>query len=259
MEQILQYLPNFLLIFCRITAFFVTAPIFNSKNIPTQFKIGLSFFITMIIFSILGLTHPVSFDSLYIVAIFREIFIGLTIGFIAYLYLTAIQMAGTFADMQIGFGLANIIDPMNGFQSPILGNFKYILAVLLFFAMNGHHFIIDGIVQSYHWIPLSGNVIASKFQDGSLTMFVVRSFTEVFSVAIQLSAPIVVSLFLTDVGLGILAKTAPQLNIFVVGIPIKLLVGLVMLMLLIPGLLHLDLGLFQKMFARIDQMFAIFT
>lgn len=253
MEAWIAYLPNWLLIFCRITAFMLVSPIFSTRGVPATWKIGISAFIALLIFAAAGLKDPVIMDGLYIGSIIREILVGLLLGFTAYIFFTTVQIAGAFIDIQMGLGIANVIDPMTGAQSPIIGNFKFIIVILLFLSFNGHHFLIDGIMRSYEWIPLSGNLFDS-IQSGAVHEFLFRSFSNVFELALQMSAPLVVALFLTDVGLGILSKTAPQFNIFVVGVPIKIMVGFLLLIMIIPGFLILFQDLFGKMFQAMEQL-----
>ena len=252
MEWILNYFPAFLLIFCRITAFFVTAPIFSSRNIPVLFKIGLSAFVTLLTTSVIELT-PLVVDGQFILAIARETLIGLLLGFIAYLFFTVVQIAGSFTDMQIGFSMANIINPMTGTQSPVLGNMYYMIGMLLFLSANGHHMFMRGILDSYRWLPL-GNETFARLQEGNLTEFLIRSLSEAFGLALQLSAPLVVALFLVDVGLGILARVAPQFNIFVIGIPIKIIVGLLLLSLFVAGFPTLFRELFAIMLREMENL-----
>ncbi|MDF2651379.1 MAG: flagellar biosynthesis protein FliR [Paenibacillus sp.] len=255
MQALVPYLPNFLLIFCRITAFFVVVPIFSTRGIPTTFKVGLSLFITFLIFTATGMSKDaVPMDGFYMVSIFREILVGLILGFVAYMFFNAVQIAGSFIDIQMGLGIANVIDPMSGIQSPIMGNFKFFIAILLFLAMNGHHFLIDAIVRSYEWVPLTPNPIFTNIATGAPTDYLIRAFSDMFALALQMSAPLVVSLFLTDVGLGILSKTAPQFNIFVVGVPIKIIVGFLVMILVIPGMIFLFQDLFRSLFESMQQM-----
>ncbi|MDF2814126.1 MAG: flagellar biosynthesis protein FliR [Paenibacillus sp.] len=255
MQAIVPYLPNFLLIFCRITAFFVVVPVFSTRGVPSTFKIGLSLFITFLIFVASGMTKDaVPMDGLYMISIVREILVGLFLGFIAYMFFNAVQIAGSFIDIQMGLGIANVIDPMSGIQSPIMGNFKFFIAILLFLAMNGHHFLIDAIVRSYNLIPISPNPTFTNIASGAPTEYLIRAFSNMFALALQMSAPLVVSLFLTDVGLGILSKTAPQFNIFVIGVPIKIIVGFLVLILVIPGMIFLFQDLFRSLFESMEQL-----
>lgn len=255
-ETLLQSSPIFLLIFCRITAFFVVVPVFSSQSVPTTFKIGLSFFVSMVIFSSGGMNVTVPQDLNFILLIVREALIGLLLGFIAYLMFMTIQTAGSFIDIQIGFGIANVIDPMTGASAPIIGNFKYMIALLLFLTMNGHHYLLDAIVYSYKWVPIDNDLFL-KMIDGSLSEFLIRTFAQSFMLAFQMSAPLVTALFLTDVGLAFLARTAPQYNVFVIGVPLKIIVGLALLLILMPGLAVLFQNLFDIMFESMHNLLGL--
>ncbi|MNC12746.1 Flagellar biosynthetic protein FliR [compost metagenome] len=168
----------------------------------------------------------------------------------------AIQTAGSFIDIQIGFGIANVIDPMTGTSAPVIGNFKYLIATLLFLSMNGHHYLLDAIVYSYKWVPIDNDLLI-KMIDGSLSEFLVRSFAQSFMLAFQMSAPLVTALFLTDIGLAFLARTAPQYNVFVIGVPLKIIVGLVLLLLLMPSLALLFQNLFDIMFESMHNLLGL--
>ncbi|SEN32517.1 flagellar biosynthetic protein FliR [Paenibacillus sp. OV219] len=256
MEIFLQGFPIFLLIFCRITAFFVVAPVFSTRNVPKTFKLGLCFFVSLLVFLTYGLKQTIVPDAEYILAIFREILAGVLLGFTAYMFFTIINTAGSFIDMQIGFGMANILDPMTGVSAPLLGNFKGMVATLVFLSINGHHFLLSALIQSYEWIPLS-NTLFAHVHSGSISTFLTTMLVQSFMLALQMSAPLVVAMFLTDVGLGFLARTAPQYNVFVIGIPIKLLVGLLMLSVMMPGLIIIYEHLFDQMFTAMQKLFSI--
>lgn len=252
----MQSLPVFLLIFCRITAFFVVVPVFSSQGVPTTFKIGISFFVALVVFSANGTGIMIPQDFSYILLIMREVLIGLLLGFIGYLMFMAIQTAGSFIDIQIGFGIANVIDPMTGTSAPILGNFKYMIALLMFLSMNGHHHLLDAIVYSYKWIPMNNDLFL-RMVDGSLSEFLVRTFAQSFVLAFQMSAPLVTALFLTDVGLAFLARTAPQYNVFVIGVPLKIIIGIALLLVLMPGLAVLFQNLFEIMFESMENLLGL--
>ncbi|NUU61407.1 flagellar biosynthetic protein FliR [Paenibacillus agri] len=253
MEIMLQSFPVFLLFFCRISAFFVVVPVFSSNGVPMTFKIGLSFFVALVVFSASGTGLVVPQDISYVLLIAKEILVGLLLGFIGYLIFMAIQTAGSFIDIQIGFGIANVIDPMTGASAPIFGNFKYMIALLMFLSMNGHHYLLDAIVYSYNWVPIN-NELFLKMIDGSLSEFLVRTFAQSFILAFQMSAPLVAALFLTDIGLAFLARTAPQYNVFVIGVPLKIIIGLALLLLLMPGLAVLFRSMFDILFESMHNL-----
>lgn len=247
----------FFLVFVRMTAFFVTAPIYSSRGVPTQFKIGLGFFTSLVILPTIGDEIPnLSIGSMFLVLILQETLFGLLLGWIAQLLITSIQIAGSFIDMQIGFAIANVIDPQTGFSSPLMGNFKYMFAMLLFLTLNGHHLLIDSIVSSYQLLPISGSWL-TRLNDESLLFFVVNTFTQMFVIALKIAAPIVGTLFLSDVALGIVARTVPQLNVFVVGLPLKIIIHFLILFILVPGFIYLFQDLFQEMFTSMRQLMDI--
>ncbi|MBO2945741.1 flagellar type III secretion system protein FliR [Paenibacillus sp. F411] len=256
MEWLEQSVPVFMLMFCRITAFFVVAPVYSSRTVPTTHKLGLSFIVTLLVYLSFGLSQTVTDNMSYILLILQEVLIGLLLGFTAYLMFAVVQTAGALIDIQIGFAMANVIDPVSGVSSPLIGNFKYMLAILVFLSMNGHHYLLDAIMYSYEWVPVTGNVFF-KFEDGSTSEFLIKTFSYSFALALQMSAPIVVSLFLTDLGLGFLARTAPQFNVFVIGIIVKILVGLGMLFLLMPGMVTLFDHLFDKLFRALQGLLGV--
>jgi flagellar biosynthetic protein FliR len=200
--------------------------------------------------------EPGQFDDTYLLSVMREVLVGLALGFTAYLFFTAVQVSGSFVDLQMGFGIANVVDPLTGAQSPIIGNFKFIVAILLFLAVNGHHYLLQGLMDSYRWVPLSNELFARIYR-GDVSNFLLDSFIHMFYLAFQLAGPLIVSLFLADVALGILARTAPQFNIFVVGLPFKILLGFVVILVMIPGFLFLFQHLFQTMFAAMRQLMFI--
>ncbi|WP_379126555.1 flagellar biosynthetic protein FliR [Paenibacillus sp. sgz500958] len=256
METILQSFPVFLLIFCRITSFFVVAPVFSSRGVPTRFKIGLSFFVSLVIYSARADVTVIPQDLSYVLLIFKEVLIGLMLGFVGVLIFTAIQIAGGFIDIQIGFAIANVIDPMTGASSPITGNFKYMIALLMFLGMNGHHYMLDAIIYSYNWIPIDNDLFI-RMVSGNLSDFMIRTFSQSFVLAFQISAPLVTALFLTDIGLAFLARTAPQYNVFVIGVPLKIIVGLILLFLLMPSLAVLFQSLFDILFESMHNLLGV--
>lgn len=255
MDGLMQNIPGFLLVLCRISAFFLVAPVFTFRGVPNQFKVGIAFFVALLAYTI---SSPVvlSFDGYYMLAILREVLVGALLGFIAYMFFTVVQIAGSFVDLQMGFGIVNVMDPVTGAQSPILGSFKYIIAILLFFSLNGHHYLISAIMDSYQWIPLEHDAFYQLYS-GAVTSFLSDAFMTAFILAFQMAAPLIVSLFLADVALGMLARTAPQFNLFVIGIPIKILLGFIVFLIMMSGFVALFIHLFQHLLASLEELIAI--
>jgi len=249
----LAIIPVFLLIFVRIIAFFVTMPLFSYRTIPNIFKIGLSFFLAIIIFPSVNLEEIV-LDS-YVILLLKEIIIGLLIGLIAYVILSAVQIAGGFVDFQMGFAIANVVDPQTGAQSPILGQYFYIIALLFLLSVNGHYLVIDGIYNSFDFIAVDQFI---SFSEQSFANFVIKTFNTMFIIAFQISIPIVGCLFLVDVALGMIARTVPQLNVFVVGLPIKIFVSFVVILIFLSLYIALVRMLFSTMFEVMSTLMSLF-
>lgn len=220
-------LPGFLLIFARVTSFFVMLPIFSYRNIPTRHKIGFSLFLAWIMFYTVDVPIFIM-NGEYFLLLLKEIVVGLFIGFIAYLMLSAVQIAGGFIDFQMGFAIANVIDPQTGAQSPLIGQYFYTMVILFLLTVDAHHLLLDGVFYSYQYIALDQYI---PFEKESIPAFLIDTFNHMFVIAFQMAIPIVGCLFLVDVALGIVARTVPQLNVFVVGLPLKILVSFIVMFL----------------------------
>ncbi|MEH6942161.1 flagellar biosynthetic protein FliR [Bacillus sp. JJ722] len=242
MDAMIPSLSGFLLVLVRITSFFVTMPIFSYRTIPATHRIGLSFFLAWIMYYTIEIPD-IAFDETFILLVLKEALVGLMIGFVAYMILTAIQIAGGFIDFQMGFAIANVIDPQTGAQNPLMGQYLHTIALLFLLATNGHHLLLDGIFYSYKFIPIDQGFALFGNQD--LLEFVVKSFNQSFIIAFQMAIPVVGSLFIVDIALGILARTVPQLNIFVVGIPIKIAVSFLVLLIVIGVMMTVVGHLFE--------------
>src|SRR5699024_1307185 len=153
--------------------------------------ICMAFFLSLIILTTLGDTSVV-FEVNYLVLLAKELTIGILTGLIAYIILAALQIAGGFIDFQMGFAVANVIDPQTGAQSPLIGQYFYMFALLFLLAVNGHHLLIEGIINSYSLIPLDGFI---SFGD-LFSAFTITSFNKMFLIAFQMAIPLVGCLFL---------------------------------------------------------------
>lgn len=244
MLELLQYVPAFLLILTRVTSFFITIPLFSYRSIPAIHKLGLAFFLSWLMFFSID---PVimEIDGVYFLLILKEVIVGLTVGLIAMVMMYAVQVAGGFIDINMGFMIANVIDPQTGTQSPLTGGYLYTFTLLFLLAIDAHHLLLDGIYYSYQFIPLE-QIFIPYSNENILTHFV-KTFTTMFFIAFQMAMPIVGCLFLVDVALGMIARAVPQVNVFVIGFPIKILVGLLILLLVMPAFFMVTKHLVQQM------------
>ncbi|WP_146552112.1 flagellar biosynthetic protein FliR [Rummeliibacillus sp. SL167] len=254
MEELVPKTTVFLLILVRISAFFITVPFFSYKTIPTKVRITLAVVLSWMMYYTMDV-KPFEVNGEYILLIMKEAVVGLSIGLIAYMIMAAIQIAGGFVDFQMGFAIANVIDPQTGAQSPLLGQFFNILALLVLLGTDGHHLILDGIFYSYQYIPMDH--VWPAFRSGDLPQFVLKTFGTLFGIAFQMSVPIVATLFLVDIALGITARTVPQLNIFVVGFPVKIGVSFIVLIVMLGVMVAVMEKLFNFMMISMRDFMAL--
>ncbi|NMA84744.1 MAG: flagellar type III secretion system protein FliR [Epulopiscium sp.] len=221
----------FLFIILRISSFFLVAPIFGGKNVPSYTKIGLSFMVSLLLLSSFSAsTLSYSLDALgYSWLVLQEIFIGILLGFITYLVYSILYLAGQLIDFQIGFTMVSVFDPLSQVQVPITGNFYYFLLSIMILITNGHHTILRSLVYSYQIVPIGGIVVQEMLLHHYISMM-----GNFFILAFKIASPVIGSIFIINVALGILARTAPQMNMFVVGLPLKLIFGLLTLWLMMP-------------------------
>lgn len=232
MDMILDLLLSkyqlFLLVMVRTSGIFIFSPFFSAQNIPNTMKVGLTFFISLLITSYLPITPDFN-NEIILFVILKELMIGVIIGFISYSFFSIFYIMGQIMDMKIGFGMANVIDPLNRTQVPLMGNFYYILSFLLLMRVNGHHLIISALVNSYDFLP-----IGSFKYTGDIVNILIDSLAKSFEIGFKLSAPVVAMIFITDIVLGIISKTIPQMNVFVVGMPLKVIIGLLIIIISMP-------------------------
>lgn len=248
----LEYLPPFLLVFIRMTSFFIAAPIFSMKGVPSSIKVGLGFFVALISLSTISIEQTILLDFSFLIMIIKEVLVGLALGYIASLILYTVQVAGAFIDFQMGFAIANVVDPQTGAQVPIIGNFKYMLALLFFLSVNGHHLLLDGVIRSYQIVPINSMFIPIGSEQ--VAFFVTNIFVQMFIVAFQIAIPVVGALFIVTVALGIVARTVPQLNVFVVGLPLQIFVGFILILVTLPTYFYLLQIVFKNMVNTMGQL-----
>lgn len=240
----------FLLMLTRCSGIFMIAPFFGSLNIPVTIRAAAAFAFTLVLFPVVdGLGTVAAPPSVWAFAgsVLAELFIGWLIGFIAYVCFSAIHMAGKVMDMQVGFAVVNVMDPTSGQQIPLIGSLLYNLGIIVFLVTNGHHVIITALAESFRMVPL-----AAMQPNLSLTMLLVDFTNGIFVTGMKIAMPVTFAILLVNVALGILARTMPQMNIFVVGIPLQLMVGVGVLSMLLPFyVMFLDV-LFNEMYGKIS-------
>ena len=254
MTELLPNISILLLILVRVSAFFVSVPLFSFRTIPQQVRIVLAIALAWMMYYTFNM-DPIEINGEYILLILKEAVVGLTLGLAATIVMSAVQIAGGFIDFQMGFAMANIIDPQTGAQSPLMGQFLNFLSLLVLLAINGHHLLLDGIFYSYQFLPI--DQLFPNFGKEATVIFIFKLFVSVFAIAFQMSAPIVATLFLVTLALGITGKTVPQMNIFVIGFPIKIAVGFLVLILTMGVLVGVMKELIELMIYSLRDLMGI--
>jgi len=220
---------KFLLILFRCSGFIMLTPVFGRREFPAQAKIGLAGFLALIIYPLIQDTAADLNMWDLATLVVKETFVGLSIGYITLMMFSSLYVAGQIIDMQMGFGIVNVMDPQSNTQVPLMGNFYYILTILIFLTVNGHHVLISALIKSFEIVPISRAVF-----EGRLLEIIVSSFKEMFLIGFKVSLPVISMIFLTDFAMGIIARTVPQMNVFIVGLPIKILVGIAGMIIVFP-------------------------
>ncbi|MCI1882369.1 MAG: flagellar type III secretion system protein FliR [Sporolactobacillus sp.] len=243
--SILNAVPVFILILVRISCFLATMPIFSYRTVPATVRIGLAVSLSLLVDVVLFKDQTLATGGTFVLLVLKEALIGLTMGFAAGILTYGVQFAGSLIDLQMGFALANVISPDNGSTAPLSGQLLFTLQMMFFLGVDAHHMLISGLLQSFTLFPL--NRLAVQIASGQTVEFVTKLTAQLFIIGLQLAIPLVGCLFLTDVAIGIVARTVPQVNVFVVGLPLKIMVGFVILIILFPAILVLFRVIFDSM------------
>ncbi len=244
-----NYTYIFILTMLRYSGLFIITPILSSNVIVSRLKVALSFFLAIITLPVIVEEQllEVPDNLFYILAdVLKELSIGFIMGFIVLLLFTAIQLAGQYIDMRMAFRLANAVNPLSNSSTPVVGQFQNIMATLLFLAINGHHILIHNIYKSFEAIPLGRTVYIDE-----LFKFIFRASGDIFILSFKIALPIIGTIFLVDVILGFLARAVPQMNLFIIGLPVKILVGFIFLILSLSIMVNFYNDLFSDLFKDI--------
>ncbi|WP_319409765.1 flagellar biosynthetic protein FliR [uncultured Desulfosarcina sp.] len=232
-----------MLIFLRVAAIVFSAPVLDTATIPVVFKAGLAFAVSILLLPVVDAVVSVRDLSLmaFVIGVFSEIAIGVTIGLSVKLLFTGIQLAGQIVGYQMGFAVANVMDPATSAQIPILAQFYNLTAMLVFLSINAHHMFFSALVDSYTILPPLSIHISPQ-----LVGMMMRLATNMFVVAIKVGAPLIAVMLMVSVALGLVARTVPQINIFIVAMPMKIVIGLVFMVIVTPYLTAYLIDLFSS-------------
>lgn len=254
MELFVTEFQRFFLVLARISGIFVMAPFFGSVNIPSRIKAGMALFISLTIFGVVSKHINIVPNDLltYSLLIFSEVVIGLIIGFMGTLVISAFQCSGELYSVPMGFGIVNTIDPLSQIEQPIIGQLIGLFALLIFLSFGGHHMMLLAIYKSYEIAP-----VLTLNSCSPVVKTIITTFAAMFLTAVKISMPVIGVLFLVTLSMGLLAKSAPMINIMVLGWAITILTGIATLIFLFPLLSKVAVNLYDRLFSDIDNLLII--
>ena len=251
-RQVSENLDNFILMFLRTSALIFASPIFGRKNVPNIVKISFCMLLTYVVFASFGVHIQINYNNVLEFALFciKELLYGLVLGYVTTLFFAITQTAGHVTDMMMGFGMVNVFDVQSRAKVPLTGNFLYIILIISFFAANAHLQLIYILQATFTQVPVGSVVLNPKIGYVALEVFILA-----FVMSLNVAMPIIASGLLGEVVMGVVIKAVPQMNIFVVGLPLKVILGILMLFLVLPIYVSYTDTMFSEMFTSIDAMF----
>ena len=254
--SILLSADYFILLAVRMSGLIIASPIFGRVNVPMVAKLGLVASLSFLMFTIFPQTAAISYTTLFgfMLLIAGELLLGMALAYVVNVFfsLTAFT-AGQLIDMQIGFGIVSVFDAQNNTQVPMMGNVLNIMLILLFFIVDGHLRLIEIMYLTIERMPVGTLIFSSQVGITALEIFV-RSFM----LGVMMALPIIASGLTIEIGFGMLMRAVPQIHMFIVGIPLKMLVGLILFIVTLPVFGRFSARIFDELFLGIENMFASF-
>lgn len=239
MEENVQY---FLLILIRISSFMWISPVFSAKNIPQLVKLFFSVSISIAVYGMM----PIPFVSLslgmYVLILIKEMLVGIAIGYVTLMFFSGIEMAGSFVDFQVGFSMAMAYDPSLGVNVSYYGRVYYWIAMMVFFLTDVHYIVIQTLVRSFEYVPVTQVSFPYMGIDG-----IVNRFGYIFEIALNLAFPLIIIALFAEVTLALLSRTVPQINVLILGMPLKILLSIGFVFIFLPILFQNILDVFPEM------------
>jgi len=245
---------TFALVLSRVAGLFAAMPVFGGRRLPVQVKALAVLMITLVCFPSLKVTPPVMPTDAFTLGllILSEMAVGLVLSFITLIIFAAVEFSGQIIGMQMGFTISQILDPTFGSQAQVMSVLQTLFATLLFLSLNVHHMFIRTIVDSFNIIPIGGWHL-----NGEIITFLVRRTMDVFILGVRLAAPVMVTLLLTSVALGIMARAFPQMNIFMISFPLNIGIGFLVLGMTLLMFFHVLEVSFGQLKGQIETLFRL--
>lgn len=236
LSELIQFshgeLVRFLLILARVSPLMVAAPVFGSDLVPARVRLFLALLVTVVLLPVVRVPVAASVGSSVFslaLAVGLELLLGLVLAYVALLLFAAAQFAGQLIDISIGFGMANVIDPLTSAQVTLIGQLQYLAALFVFLMMDGHHLLLHGLAGTFEVAPLGQPLSGAATTALPLAVVVERGGRMMFLLAAQIAGPTMTAVFLSNLAMGLTSRMLPQMNIFLVGLPLNIFIGLLSL------------------------------
>jgi flagellar biosynthesis protein FliR len=246
-----NYFGNFFLVFVRVGAMLFSAPLINGRSVPAMAKVGLGLLLTMLLLPVNG-AHlaEVPFEWVPLaLLVLKEIGVGVLVGFAANLVFSAMELAGQFVGIQTGFSVANVLDPLFSQSVSVMDQLYTLIAGIIFLGIDGHHMLILAVQQTLDIVPVG----MFQVTDPLITQMIALT-AGVFVAGLRIILPVLSSLLLADIALGLVSRTVPQMNVFIVGMPVKLFAGFFLLVFTLPSVQALATGMFRSTFVDLQNL-----
>lgn len=255
MSFTVEHLEFYLLILIRISSFIMAAPIFSYQTIPARYKLALSVVLSLVAIQVVPVVE-LEYTGIigYSVLVLKEAVVGLVLGFMCNICLYIVSFAGQLMDMEMGLSMASMFDPLTNIQVSVTGNMYTYLVMLVIVVSNMHHYILRAILDTFQYFNIGQAVF-----EGNLVETAVEFMANYFMIGFRIILPVFACMLVINVVLGVLSRAAPQMNMFVVGMQVKVLVGILLLLIIIPTIPTVTNFVFDTMKEIILQVYQSFT
>lgn len=255
MSFTVEHLEFYLLILIRIASFVVSAPIYSYQTIPMKVKLALSLVLSLVAIQTVPVVELEYVGIIgYSVLVMKESVVGLILGFMCNICIYIVSFAGHLIDMEIGLSMANMFDPLTRIQVSVTGNIYNYLVMLVMVVTNMHHYVLRAILDTFRYFNIGQAVFS-----GNLVEIAVQFMANYFMIGFRIILPVFACMLIINVVLGVLSRAAPQMNMFVVGLQVKVLVGILVLMIILPTLPTVTEFVFDHMQEVVNHIYHSFT
>ena len=255
-NEIIGSADYFVLLIFRVGGLVVTSPIFGRVNIPQMAKICFTAALGYMFFTLFPQTVPITYSTLagFLLICVSELLLGMALSYVTNIFFALVAFtAGQIIDMQIGFGIVNVYDVQNNMQAPVMGNVLNMMLLIMFFAIDGHHLLIEMVYLTIERMPVGTLILSRNIGFVALDLFI-----RAFQIGIMMALPILASGLTLEIAFGVLMRAVPQIHMFVIGIPLKMFVGIFVFTATLPVFTSFSTRIFSEMFNGIERMFAVF-